>query len=333
MTLGEKIKFARQLRGMTQKELGLKVGFSDSTADNRIRQYEMGKMKPKEDKLELIANALKIDVDALTDINIDSVAGNRLPHLLFEMERNNGLTIHKIGDQFMMSFDPNHQVGDFYNDALSAWYYARKKFLESDSKNIEEALRAYYLWTLEYPFNTITEDEDISNKIKELYSGKIAAEKKKLSIKTVSDLIKIFEDMSLAKIDYVISENRVFSGFGQICSRISIPHQLLLELEPASHTAYARFVAAIDFLKNMNQDMEIQTTRRDNISYDDYSIVSSTMSPAIMGTVKKMHEQVKAGHFDDPDYQLEYQDDLRQFNIPIEDAIYQVYDYPDDEND
>ena len=72
MTLGEKIKFARQLKGMTQKELGLMVGFSESTADNRIRQYEMGKMKPKEDKLELIANALGVDIDALTDIGQDS---------------------------------------------------------------------------------------------------------------------------------------------------------------------------------------------------------------------------------------------------------------------
>ena len=57
------------------------------------------------------------------------------------------------------------------------------------------------------------------------------------------------------------------------------------------------------------------------------------MAPAIMGTVKKMHEQVKTGHFDDPDYQLEYQDDLRQFNIPIEEALNILSEYDDDEDD
>ncbi len=333
MTLGEKIKFARQLRGMTQKELGLKVGFSESTADNRIRQYEIGKMKPKADKLELIAEALDVDIDALTDIDIGSIAGNRLPHLLFEMERENGLTVQKVGDQFMMSFNTQHQVGEFYNDALSAWYYARKKYLESSADDKEESLKAYYLWTLKYPFSVMAEEEAISNHIKEKYSDEIANEKKKLSLKTVSDLIKIFEEMSLAKIDYVISENTLFSGFGQICSRIKIPHQLLIELEPASHKAYARFVAAIDYLKDLGQDLEIQTNSYDNISYDDYNILSSAMAPAIIGTVKKMHEQVKTGHFDDPDYQLEYQDDLRQFNIPIEEALNILSEYDDDEDD
>ena len=50
--------------------------------------------------------------------------------------------------------------------------------------------------------------------------------------------------------------------------------------------------------------------------------LSSALAPAILGTVKTMHEHFKAGTFTDPDYQLEYQDDLRQFNIPIEDAIH-----------
>ena len=331
MTVGEKIKFARQLRGMTQKELGLKVGFSESTADNRIRQYEMGKMKPKEDKLELIAEALEVDVDALSDIDIGTVAGNRLPHLLFEMERENGLTVQKVGDKFMMSFDPEHQVGEFYNEALSAWYYARKKYLENDGS--DKDLHSYYLWTLEYPFSIMKEEAILSEKIKEKYKDQIESEKENISIKTVSDFIKIFEDMSLAKIDYIISENQMFSGISQFCSRIRIPHQLLLELEPASHTAYARFVAAINYLESLDQDMEIQTNSYDNISYDDYNIISAAMAPAIMGTVKTMHEHVKSGTFDDPDYQIEYQDDLKQFNIPIEDALYQIYDYPDDEED
>ena len=40
MTLGEKIKKYRELRGLTQRELGQKVGFSAGTEDSRIRKYE-----------------------------------------------------------------------------------------------------------------------------------------------------------------------------------------------------------------------------------------------------------------------------------------------------
>lgn len=106
------------------------------------------------------------------------------------------------------------------------------------------------------------------------------------------------------------------------CSRIRLSHSILLELNVASQTAYARFAAAISILQDMNQDMEIQTNSYDNISYDEYNIISSALAPAILGTVKTMQEHFKDGTFTDPDYQLEYKDDLRQFNIPIEDAIH-----------
>jgi len=82
----------------------------------------------------------------------------------------------------------------------------------------------------------------------------------------------------------------------------------------------------------MKQDMEIQTNSYDNISYDEYNIISSSLAPAILETVNDMHEHMKNGTFDDPDYQLEYQDDLRQFNIPIEDALNIISDGDDNED-
>ena len=36
MTVGDKIKKIRTFRGMTQKELGLAIGFEEKGADNRI---------------------------------------------------------------------------------------------------------------------------------------------------------------------------------------------------------------------------------------------------------------------------------------------------------
>ncbi|MGN0604116.1 MAG: helix-turn-helix domain-containing protein, partial [Oscillospiraceae bacterium] len=54
MTIGEKIKNARNLRGLTQKELGIKLGFDEKSADVRIAQYESGTRTPKSELLSEI---------------------------------------------------------------------------------------------------------------------------------------------------------------------------------------------------------------------------------------------------------------------------------------
>lgn len=46
MTIGEKIKFARTLAGVTQKELSFLSGISEG----QIKQYETGNRTPKADK-------------------------------------------------------------------------------------------------------------------------------------------------------------------------------------------------------------------------------------------------------------------------------------------
>ena len=40
MAIGERIRFFRNLRGMTQKYLGTKIGFTENTAEVSLAQYE-----------------------------------------------------------------------------------------------------------------------------------------------------------------------------------------------------------------------------------------------------------------------------------------------------
>lgn len=61
MTVGEKIKFIRNFRGMTQKELGVGIGFDEKGADNRIAQYETNYRVPKKDTLLQIAKVLDVN--------------------------------------------------------------------------------------------------------------------------------------------------------------------------------------------------------------------------------------------------------------------------------
>ena len=60
MTIGEKIKKIRTFRNMKQLELGLALGFSESTADNRMAQYETNYRVPKKDVLVRIAEILDV---------------------------------------------------------------------------------------------------------------------------------------------------------------------------------------------------------------------------------------------------------------------------------
>lgn len=66
ITVGRKIRYLRQQHHMTQKELGLALGFSQSTADIRIAQYESGARAPKAQLLHRIALVLEVDPIILT---------------------------------------------------------------------------------------------------------------------------------------------------------------------------------------------------------------------------------------------------------------------------
>lgn len=62
MDIGERIKFVRQFRGLTQTKLAEKSGLSaDENGRIRILQYENGTRVPRKDMLEKISKALHIN--------------------------------------------------------------------------------------------------------------------------------------------------------------------------------------------------------------------------------------------------------------------------------
>lgn len=75
MAIGERIRFMRNLRGMTQRWLGQAVGFPAKTADIRMAQYESGTRTPKEDLVNALANVLEVSPLALKIPDIDSDLG------------------------------------------------------------------------------------------------------------------------------------------------------------------------------------------------------------------------------------------------------------------
>jgi len=145
MAIGERIRFIRKLRGMTQKRLGMSIGFSENTADVRMAQYESGARTPKEKMLCELAQILDVSRDALVVPDIDSYIG--LMHTLFTLEDLYGFKVNKIDDELCLTVDradPSNYLSMF--DMLNVWYKEADKFRSGEITKEE-----YDAWRYNYP--------------------------------------------------------------------------------------------------------------------------------------------------------------------------------------
>ena len=92
MTVGEKIKYIRTFRGMTQQQLGVAIGLSAKGADNRMAQYETNYRVPKKDMLEDIAEAL--DVNLINFISPVSGSAEDIMQTFFWLDEDNPEALH-----------------------------------------------------------------------------------------------------------------------------------------------------------------------------------------------------------------------------------------------
>ena len=86
MSVGKRIRAASEAAGMTQAEVAKALGVSEAS----IRLYELGKRKPNPEVLERIAAAVGIDVQALREIEVESVRDAL--EVLFRLEDACGVT-------------------------------------------------------------------------------------------------------------------------------------------------------------------------------------------------------------------------------------------------
>ena len=144
MAIGERIKFIRNLRGLTQKALGLAIGFDDNTADVRIAQYESGTRSPKEKYVDSIAGALHVSPLALNVPDIDSDYG--LIHTLFACEDKYGLKADRIDGCLCLTLDKsNPNYLDMF-EILNNWQKESEKHSSGEITKEE-----YDTWRYTYP--------------------------------------------------------------------------------------------------------------------------------------------------------------------------------------
>ena len=140
MAIGERIRFFRNLRGMTQKYLGMQVGFPEKTADIRMAQYESCSRTPKEDLTSSLAEVFGISASALTVPDIENYNG--VMHTLCALEDLYGLKITELDGEVCLHLDKG--MGANYItmfDMFTAWNTQAKKL-----KNGEITKEEYDHW-------------------------------------------------------------------------------------------------------------------------------------------------------------------------------------------
>lgn len=312
MSVGHKIRAIRDLRGMTQKELGIKAGFSAATADVRIRQYESHKMIPKEDKLKEIASALDVDVSALKDHDIYSDLD--LMQILFELEENHGLVIEKDADRYVLSFDESHQLFRYTNYKLDSWYRAKSQLLSySEDSGYDD--KDYLLWKYRFPLDIMEIEKMNAAKVQEKYKPFVNSS---YSIKKVNEFILMFEKLIRNGFDIQIASAPERSGIGTFVCCAIFKHSELLEATGEAANAYAEYLSMVSYLEKSGIEIERETNSFDGETLLGIYFYSSVLSTALNHTVREIIKAYKDGKLDDEIMQLQYKDSLQTFNVPIE---------------
>jgi len=144
MQFGTRLKQARKHRGLTQKELGMMVGFDEKTADVRIAQYESETRLPKEELRDKMAAALNINPRYLR--SYEGFCAEDILFLLFELDDEVRLRLSKPDplEREINIVIPYGTVNDFLKDWMKV-----KQALADETITKED----YNEWKLTWPYS------------------------------------------------------------------------------------------------------------------------------------------------------------------------------------
>lgn len=170
MAIGQRIKYFRNLQGLTQKELGEKLGFSGRTSDVRIAQYESEARIPKEDLVKMLAAIFQISPRAINVPDIDTYDG--LMQTLFALEDIYGFQIDKLDNEVCIRLDKyDYQKTGSVADRLESWYTQAERFRKEEITKEE-----YDRWRYTYPQSEAKRTADSLREAHKKHKAKEAAD-------------------------------------------------------------------------------------------------------------------------------------------------------------
>lgn len=315
MKLGYKIRKYRLLNDMSQKELGMKVGFSPATADSRMRKYESDAMAPKADIRSKIAEALNIDLEAISDVEISSFAD--IMYVLFELEEKYGLKIEKKDGKTSIVFDDSDKELETLISFLTAWK-DKKDALSEDQEDVHD----YEVWKSHF----VTDINDCySRKEKEVndfYMKSISSFKGSYS-ESFSDIVRLLR--RLVESGFALSTRTKHVSHGILANGFTFKiNELLNPPTDESKSLFAQFLAEFKHWKKLGAKTFTDIQMPDgsfNITY--YIEVSS-----FNAIVNLINDFIR--HYESREWQSEYslsqfedrfEEDLKMHNNNIKEEI------------
>ena len=161
--IGARIRNIRNAKGMSQGELGEKIGLN---AD-RVQKYENGARKPKPDMLKRIAFALDVSTLALTDPVTTNYIGAMFA--MFELENTFNMRIGKTPDDQPPGLCISVDFKDGLYRYMEEWYKAYTKMqseleIATSDEERKEITDSYHNWEWTFPQGIVDKTEKLLQK-------------------------------------------------------------------------------------------------------------------------------------------------------------------------
>lgn len=156
--IGARIRNIRNAKGISQGELGEKIGLN---AD-RVQKYENGARKPKPDMLIRIASALEVSTLALTDPVTTNYIGAMFA--MFELENTFNMKIGKTPDDQPPGLCISVDFKDEIYKYMEEWYKAYSQMqseleIASSDEERKEITDSYHNWEWTFPQGIVDRTE------------------------------------------------------------------------------------------------------------------------------------------------------------------------------
>lgn len=322
MIFGEKIRKYRTMRGLTQKELGQKIGFSAATADSRIRKYESGQMIPREELFTKLVEALDVDPSAISYAEVITLED--YVRTLFELEEEYGLRVECTEDTTSLIFNnSNPKASELISD-LTFWQQEQKEVLKP--KHLDSEVVSYENWKAHFPQDIHAFYERQTRLIDDYYHDLKEQSKKGFAPpKKVSEFILLLKSMLENGIDMDFVYDFIFRNQRGTYLEIAFMTRQLLSLSDKNKQLFATYLNVLDYFQSLGLRMNVYLKQNGAGTFICYQLYTRNLGGVIHSTMVQLKAHLEGA--DDPnDYVLmrfedKFERDLHLYDLDIEEEI------------
>lgn len=328
MTLGEKIRKYRILQNLSQKELGLKLGFSNTTADVRIRQYESGTKIPRDDIRQKIAEVLGVDISALSDIAIQS--NEDVMQVLFYLSEILDINVEKTDDKFYLSFATDCSDREQLMSYLNVWYSQKKNLQNTANGTSEDSVREYKLWESRFPKDIKQYWKQQLEKLNAYYAPLIDSIKEKEKIRpveTTSDFLCQIRSMIQSGLKFEIN-TKMFERNIVALKLCFLVDDLLEPKNKAVENSFAEFLYLLKTLEAYGMTIKVEPLTFEKGTQISYFLCLSQLA-AFSEMIENLQNfeatKEKKNDWEIDLFESTYEKNLKRFEINLKEEIAKVY--------